>query len=179
MIFDVVALIIIAIAFINGYQKGILYMAFFFAGLFFGIFASLKLSTTTSMYLEQWFNIAPSWLPIISLVLTFLLVFILLRYVAHLLKKFLELLHLNFINQIVGGVLGAVLAFGVLSIGIWYLVESPLMKSTALTESNVYPYMAEFAPLFIDKVSNILPFMKGLLQDISELFDQHQEKITE
>lgn len=151
-------------------------MVFFFLGIILGIFASLKLSYITTHYLNEWFTISEQWLPIISFGLSFLLVFLAARFIANLLEGVLKLVMLNFFNKIAGGILGATISFIVLSIGIWYVSNMNVLPENYRQDSKIYETSMQFAPLFIEKTSEFIPYMKNLFESLQEMFIDFDEK---
>lgn len=169
---DIVLLLAIILSFFSGYKKGILFMGFFLIGITLGVIASLKLSFVTAHYLNSWFNISDAWLPLLSLLASFLIVFLLARFLANMLEKFLKSIQLNSINKIIGGLLASTIAFSLVSIGYWYLTELNFLKPELTQNSRTYQASIEFAPIIIEQVSQIIPYMKDLLQSLDEMFNK-------
>lgn len=172
MALDIILLIVIILAFFSGYKKGILFMGFFLIGITLGVIASLKLSFVTAHYLNSWLNISDAWLPLLSLLASFLIVFLLARFLANLLEKFLKSIQLNSMNKIIGGLLASGIAFSLISIGYWYLTELNFLKPDLTQNSRTYQASIEIAPVIIQQISQVIPYMKGLLQSLDEMFSQ-------
>ncbi len=172
MLLDGIILAILLGAFLAGYRKGIIYMIFFFLGLLLGIIAALKFSTVTAGYLLEWFHVGEKWLPILSLAVTFLGTFLLVRFVAAFLERILKTIHLNFINKLVGGALGAGIGFLCLSVLVWYISGFGFISTHQQESSNFLPMIQDLAPGFIAKAQSIIPFMGDLLESIKTLFEE-------
>lgn len=172
MAFDIVLFLIAALGFLAGYKRGIIYMLFFLIALFFGVFASLKFDVFISEFLLNNFNIGGSIMPLISLVLTFVIVFSAILWVAELIKKALKLILLNSFNRLFGGLLGALIGAALVSIAAWYLNGFHLIPERTITQSNTIDYSLAFAPIVIDNIGGFIPFMSNLFEQLEYLFEQ-------
>ena len=74
---DIIFAIIIIIACIKGYQKGLIIAVFSIIAFIIGLAAALKLSAVVAGWLNGQANISAKWLPFISFALVFLLLYIL------------------------------------------------------------------------------------------------------
>lgn len=172
MILDIIVLIILVSAFVAGYKRGIIFMVFFFVGLFIGVIAALKFSSVTAEYLVDWFNINGPWLPVLAMLVTFGLVFALVRWLAKVLEGLLKMVFLNFFNKVIGGALGAGIAFISVSVLLWYASGFGLFGGDAASSSQFLPLTQELAPGLIAYVQSIIPFLGDLLENIKDLFEE-------
>ncbi len=99
MIFDIVFLLFIAVAFWWGYTKGIIYSVFSFIGYFIAIAAAVKFSYIAMSYLKELTNLSGKSLSILAFVTVFVLIVIIVRLLAWILEQILKSFSLNFINQ--------------------------------------------------------------------------------
>ncbi len=175
MVFDIVLFFIAAVGFIGGYKRGIVYMLFFLAALFFGVFASLKFNTVVSSYLLNNFNIDGPYMPLLSLILTFVIVFSIIVWLAEVITKALKLVFLNRFNQVFGGLLGALAGAAVVSIAGWYLDGLNILPQTVVNQSKTIPYSLMFAPFIIDKIGEFIPYMNNLFEQLELLFEQRTD----
>ena len=72
MIIDIIFAIVLLLAFIHGYKKGIIHSIVSLIALVIGIMAAVRLSELAAVYLDRWFNIASRYLPLISFILVFI-----------------------------------------------------------------------------------------------------------
>ncbi len=172
MILDIVVAIILLLSFLTGYRRGAIYMLFFFIGFIVALLAALKLSHITQGYLNQWFNIGDQWAPMLAFAVTFLLAFWLVRLIANFLVKLLKIVHLNFVNKLIGGALGAVISVFALAITLWYVAGLELFTPQLKESSRTLPMLIELAPKVIEIVQDIIPFMHDLLDKLNEMFDK-------
>jgi len=146
-------------------------MVLFLAGFFIGLVAALKLSHVTASFLSNQFEISEKALPLISLLLTFLVFFFAIRFISAFLEKILKTVRLNFINRTMGGLLSSLLAFAAMSIAMWYATELGFIDANSNSDSYAAPILSQYAPDIILLYEQVLPFMKGLLRDLTELFE--------
>ena len=99
MILDLVAVLIIVLGFYFGYQRGFIKTVFDTASLIIGIIAALKLSPLVISFIKSSLNLSPSISFILGIVLTFLLVMILIRFIGARLEDLFKAVNLNFINK--------------------------------------------------------------------------------
>ena len=84
MIFDIVFLIFIAVAFWWGYTKGIIYSVFSFIGYFIAIAAAVKFSYIAMSYLKELPSLSGKSLSILAFITVFVLIVIIAVSYTHL-----------------------------------------------------------------------------------------------
>ena len=109
MIIDVVCLIFAGYGFWVGYSKGIISTVLNLSSYFFGILAAMKFGPVMGDMIAGAMPGAGSSVSFLAgVVITFIIVLILFRLLARGLTGALESVNINFINQILGGVLSAI-----------------------------------------------------------------------
>jgi len=176
MAFDIILFLLAALGFLAGYKRGIIYMVFFLIALFFGVFASLKFNTILSDFLLNNFNIDGPFMPLLSLIITFVIVFSAIVWLSELLTKALKLILLNSFNRLFGGLLGAIAGAALVSIAAWYINGLSLIPESIINKSNTIGYSLSFAPFIIDKIGGLLPFMSNLFEQLEILFEQQTKE---
>ncbi len=79
MILDIVFAIILLLAFIHGYRKGLIHSIVSLLALVIGIMAAVYLSELAAIYIDKWFNISSKYLPLISFMVVFIGIYLLFR----------------------------------------------------------------------------------------------------
>ena len=97
---DIVFAVLIVIAIVKGYQKGLIIALFSIIAFIVGIAAAVKLSAAVAVYLQDNLSVSAKWLPIISFAVVFLAVVILVRLVEKLFEKTFQMVMLGWINRI-------------------------------------------------------------------------------
>ena len=104
MFIDILLIVVLALAIIKGYQRGLIVGVFSFIAVIIGLAAAIKLSTVAADYIGTAIKVSDAWLPVISFAVVFILVVLLIRLGANLIQKTVEISMLGWINRL-GGVL--------------------------------------------------------------------------
>jgi membrane protein required for colicin V production len=98
---DMFVLVLLIYAVFQGFTRGFIMQLTLLAALFLGIFGALKLSGFTAQQLER-FNFNPEYIYMISLGVTFLLVFIAVNLLGRVIEKMVEAIELTLVNRMLG-----------------------------------------------------------------------------
>lgn len=114
--FDIVTAILLLIALINGYRKGLIMQlvvlaTIVMAALFGGRLAEMILPTITNLI-----NLTQDAARVLSFILAFLLIALLLSLVGRIVQRFIDVIMLSFINRLLGALIAAGTMMLVLSI---------------------------------------------------------------
>lgn len=107
-ILDIIILILLAWGAFRGFTQGFILQVVTFIALIIGVWASIAFSDNMSEFLTKNMDITGKYLPVLSFVLIFVLVVVVAHLIGMLLTRFIELTSLGWLNRL-GGV-----AFGVL-----------------------------------------------------------------
>ena len=174
---DIIFAILIILAIIKGYQKGLVIALFSIIAFIAGLAAALKLSASVAVYLEQSTTVSSKWLPAISFALVFLLVVILVHLGAKLLEKSFELVMLGWLNRLGGIALYIVLYTLIFSVILFYADKMELFNNTTIAASQTYPVIQPLGPKVIDSIGSILPLFKGMFTQLEKFFEGISNKI--
>ncbi len=169
MFIDIVFLLLILLACVKGFSKGLIVALFSIIGFIVGIAAALKLSAYAAEKLSGTFN-AGKWLPFISFMLVFLAVMILVNIGARLLQKSVELIMLGWVNRIGGIILYALLYSIVFSIFLFYAVQLKFLSAETIAASQVYSYIQPLGPAIINSLGTVIPWYKDMFAQLQEFF---------
>jgi len=138
MILDIVVAIILAFGFYVGFQRGLIRTVFDTASLLVGIVAALKLSPIAINLVDSVIAGKPAVSFIIGIVLTFVIVMALVRYIGKKLEDLFKAINLNSINKIAGGALQAAFFALLVSLGLYLLDNLKLLEEKTKSESMSY-----------------------------------------
>ena len=158
MILDIICAIFLASSFYIGYSKGILKTVFGVLSVVFGILFSLKFSFVIINFLEKFLTVDPRLIIVIGFVLTFLLVLIGIRMIGKGIENILETAHINFINQIAGGILSWLISLIIFSSIIWFMDQIKFISPETQKNSISYPLLREVPEKSKIVFSKIKPF---------------------
>lgn len=148
--FDLIILILLLIAFINGYRKGLVMML---AGLVTVILAAIfggKLAVRILPELQKLFDMSPQLANVLSYVAAFLAIAVVLGLVGALVQKIFETVNLNFVNRLLGSVVSVATTTIVLSI----LLNLVLMLDSG--ERMIKPDVKEKS-FFYERIQAVVP----------------------
>src|SRR6476620_8864389 len=104
MVIDIITVILLAMALWKGYSRCFIVAIFSFLAILIGLAAAIKLSVIVTGWLSST-NISKDWLPFISFAAVMIIVIILVRWIANILQKSIELAMLGWLNRLAGIVL--------------------------------------------------------------------------
>ena len=153
---DIVIILILAGGLASGFKNGFVGELASLAGLILGIWGAVKFSWWTADILES-FGLKFSIMPIISFIVTFLIITIVMQVIAGIVSKLLEAISLNWINRIAGifaGVFKAAIFVSVILLLLDAVSERhPIIPETTRSHSILYEPVSEIVP-------TLLPFLK-------------------
>ena len=141
MILDIVVVLIVAFGFYAGYSRGLIKTVFDTMSLVIGILAAMKLSSYTIEALESVLNISKSITYLLGLVITFLLVMAIVRFVGRKVEAVLKAANINVVNKLAGGAVQGLFFAFLLSMAIWTLGNYNVMKPETKEKSITYPLL--------------------------------------
>jgi membrane protein required for colicin V production len=169
---DIVFAILMVMAAIKGYQKGLVVAVFSVLAYIIGLAAALKLSVVVAGYLSSSTNINGKWLPFISFALVFLAVVIVVNLVAKWIQKTFEIAFLGWANRLLGVLIYAVLYSIVFSIVLFYAEKINILTLEAINNSVVAEKIKPLGPAAINSLGSIVPWFKDIFQDLSGFFEK-------
>lgn len=181
MIIDIICGLLAGFCFYLGYTKGIIKTVFGVLSIIFGLLITLKFSHLMMGLLDKVFDVDPRVMIIIGFVLTFLLVLIAIRMVGNALEKLLETAHINFINQIAGGAVSALIAIVIYSSILGFCDKIRIIKDDVKTASITYPILATVPEKSKDFIEKAKPFFsefwnrtQSALNKVEQRYPDHE-----
>jgi membrane protein required for colicin V production len=172
MIIDALLSVLLILAIIRGYRKGLVVGVFSFLSVLIGLAAAVKLSAWLAREVEVQLHWHSAWLPFLSFLGVLLGVMLLVRLGANLIQTFLEVIFAGWINK-AGGILMYILLYGTLfSTVLFYLEKIQLVGPDMVAGSYSYPYIHRIGPVVLESMGKILPVFKGMFGELSAYFEQ-------
>ena len=131
MLLDLLFAVIIVLAILRGYQRGLVVGLFSLVAVIIGLAAAMKLSTVVAAYIGSAVKVSDQWLPIISFAVVLLIVILLIRLGARAIEKTVELAMLGWVNKIAGIILFAAIYIVVFSVLLFYAEQMKLQIGRA------------------------------------------------
>lgn len=152
---DIILLIVAIIGFAYGYFKGIIKQLTLGAGIIIGLLLAVLYYPAGSEIIKGWTNLQ-NWLCIpIAFAAILMCTVLLLKVIGVLLSGLLKLIHLGFIDSIVGAVfstiIGIMLFVGAVNLTSSISPDNKYTGKTSQEESLLYKHTKVFTSLIIDK----------------------------
>ncbi|MBL7701712.1 MAG: CvpA family protein [Ferruginibacter sp.] len=177
MLIDFAFAILLILAIIKGYQKGLILAVFSILAFVIGLAAALKLSAAVAEWLKDSISVSAKWLPFIAFALVFLLVVLLVRLGARLIEKSFQAVLLGWANRIGGILLYAVLYTIILSIFIFYAEKLQLIQPATIQSSATYKFIQPWGPKLMDNIGSIIPVFKDMFTELGDFFNALSNKM--
>lgn len=177
MVIDIIIAIVLIFAVFKGYQQGLIVALFSVLAFIIGIAAAMKLSVVVAGYIGKAVKVSDQWLPIISFIVVFMIVTFLIGWGARLIQKAVQLAMLGWVNRLGGILLYCVLCVLIISVIIFYADQVSLIKPEVKNASVTYSYIQPWGSIVMDGLGKIIPFFKGMFQDLQDFFGNMSHQI--
>ena len=178
MILDIVFAVIIILAIIKGYRRGLIVGLFSLIAIVIGLAAAIKLSAVVADYLGKAVKISDRWLPIISFAVVFLIVVLLIRLGANAIQRLTETVMLGWVNRLGGIILYIIIYTTILSVLIFYGEQLKVIKPETKDKSVAYSFIQPWGPRAINAIGAAVPIFKNMFADLEDFFGGVSEKIS-
>ena len=177
MIIDLFLIIVMAYGFYVGYNQGIIKTVFTILGASFGVLASLRFTPAVTRFYHDIFNQNnPLWI-VVAFATTFIFSLLLLKLLGKGIESIMQKVHINFVNQIIGGAVLASISAFFYSLIIWFVVESVLTaESEAVTSSKTYPFLKNYPGKIWKGVIQLEPLVGEFREFSEEIFNKVEKE---
>ncbi|MGK2862601.1 MAG: CvpA family protein [Chitinophagaceae bacterium] len=179
MFLDLVFLVLLVLAIIKGYRRGLIVGLFSFIAIIIALAAAMKLSIIAAGYIGEAVKISSKWLPVISFAVVFILVVLLIRVVANLIQKTVELSMLGWFNKLGGIIFYLAIYILVYSVVLFYAEQVKLIQESAIQNSVTYSFVQPWGPKVIEGFASIVSIFKGMFNELELFFDGVAKKIPQ
>ncbi len=156
---DIIICIPLAWALYKGFRKGLILEIASLVSLVIGIWAAYQFSATTGDYLIQYFTLSSNVLPLVSFIVTFLVVVIAIHFLAKALERIIKLAALGLVNRLAGA-LFSFLKVGLI-VGTLLYASSLIDQAFELVPNDIKKESLVYEPI-ISVPPKILPMLKDL-----------------
>ena len=177
MLIDIILIVVVIWAIIVGFRKGLIVGVFSVIAFIAGLAAAIKLSTVVAGYIGKAVKISDQWLPVISFAVVFIIVVLLVRLGAKMIQKSVEMAMLGWINRLAGIILYVAVYILIFSVFLFYIDQMDLIKPETKNASVSYKYIQPLGPKVIDGLGKIIPFFKGMFNDLKEFFGTVSQQV--
>lgn len=178
MIIDLIFAVLIVLALIQGYRRGLIAAVFSFVSVIVGLAAAIKLSTVVAKHIGHTVKISDKWLPILSFAIVFIIAILLIRLGARAIQKLTETIMLGWVNRLGGIILYAVIYTTVFSILLFYAQQIKIIDAKTIQASVTYSFIQPWGPKAIDGLAAVIPFFKNMFTELEQFFSGISKKIS-
>lgn len=178
MLLDIIFAVIIVLAILKGYQKGLVVGLFSLVTVIVGLAAAMKLSTVVAGYIGKAVKVSDQWLPIISFAVVFFIVLLLIRLGARAIEKTVELAMLGWVNKVGGVIFFAAIYTTVFSVLLFYTEQMKLIQPETITTSVTYSFVQPWGPKAINGFGTVIPIFKDMFEQLELFFDGVAQKMA-
>lgn len=171
MLIDLFVAIVIALGFYLGYSRGLIKTVFDSLSLVIGILAALKLSPIMINILQEIIKTSAAITFILGVVITFIAVMALIRFLGRKLEDMLEAVHINFVNKIAGGILQGLFFAYLLSLSLWLINTLSVLNPETKAASITYPMLEPLPEKGKAVFTSIKPLFKGFWDKTVDAMD--------
>src|ERR1700676_1663749 len=141
---DTLFYIIVILAIIRGWRKGLILALFSLVCGLVGLAAAVKLSAVGATHMKSDLHMTTRWMPVIAFILVFILVIIIISWVGRILGKLIKWVLLEWLNKLGGILLFLVLYLSIYSTILFYGTETQIISKHTANESHFYHLIAPF-----------------------------------
>lgn len=176
MFLDLILVVILILAAIKGFQRGLIVGIFSFIAVVIGLAAAIKLSTVVAGYIGQSIKVSDEWLPVISFAVVFIVVVLLIRLGANMIQKTVEISMLGWVNRLGGILLYVAIYVIVYSVVLFYAEQIKLIQEDTIKKSATYSYIQPLGPKVINGFASVIPIFKDMFADLQSFFGNVAQK---
>lgn len=160
--FDLFVIVLLIIAFIRGYRKGLIMQLVGLASIVLAAIFGGNLAAKILPWINETLNLSPGFAGVLSFVIAFGIIASVISLIGVLLQKFIDVVFLSFFNRI----LGSVIAIGTMMVFLSIILNLVLMLDT--NESFIKEEIKEES-FFFERVEAVVPAIVPYLnQDFME-----------
>ncbi|MGC4101381.1 CvpA family protein [Ferruginibacter sp.] len=174
---DIVFAILVIIACIKGFQRGLIIAVFSIIAYIIGLAAALKLSSVVAGWLSNSTNVSAKWLPFLSFAIVFFAVVVLVHFGAKLIEKTFQMALLGWVNRLGGIIFYLAIYILIYSVFLFYAEKVHLLKPETIQSSKTYAFVQPWGPVVIDGFGKIIPIFKDMFTQLESFFDAAGNKM--
>ncbi len=179
MLLDIIVAIVISLGFYLGYSRGLIKTVFDSLSLVVGILAALKLSPIVISIIQEIIKTSPAVTFLLGVVITFIGVMALIRFIGKKLEDMLEAVNINIINKFAGGAVQALFFAYLLSLVFWLVNSLNVLNPGTKQASITYPLLEPLPEKGKAVYASLKPIFKGFWDKTVEAMDSIKEKDKE
>ncbi len=165
--FDIVVAIVLILAFFNGLQKGLVMQLVSLVGLILAVIFAGQLAKNILPWLMEVVQLSSNVAPVVAYIVAFALIMVVISLIGNLIQKFMEAVHINFLNKLLGGVIALGISMVILSL----ILNLVLMLDT---KERIIKQETKENSFFYNRVQMVVPVIVPYLN--SDIWEEYVPK---
>lgn len=172
MMIDIFFLLLMVFAVFKGYSRGFIAAIFSFLAYIAGLAAATKLSVVMCKYVDDLTFIPGKWLPFVSFALVMILVILLVKWVAYLLRGSSKMMMLGWLDRLGGIIFYAIIYTAIFSVVLFYATQMNLFNETTIAASRTYSFIEPLGPKMISALGYVIPIIRDIFVQLQDFFSK-------
>jgi membrane protein required for colicin V production len=171
MTIDLICLAALAYGFFVGYKEGILNSIFRVVSILIALMVAFRFSPAMTEMIEKGFDIYNPLMFIIGFVVTFFLTLWVFRWIGNLITSGMELIHVNLVNQMAGGLVLGFLFVVLYSIVVWFADSAGVISAETKMQSRTFVYLEPLPQKTFAILGDLKPTFSRFFNKTNEVMD--------
>lgn len=154
---DIILIILLGLAFIMGFRKGLIIELLTLVALVLGVWAGFYFAEFVSGLLEEGFDYHGKYINIISFVIIFIVVVVLVQILARALTRVAKLAAVGWLNKLAGGIFAVLKSAVILSVLIYFMnrfdEKRTMIPDEKRQHSLLFPIVEGIAPVLMPRMA--------------------------
>lgn len=156
-LFDLAILLIIVFFSFQGFRNGLVKEILTLAGLVVALFVALHYMDLVAGWISGVVDLSEEGASVLAATLLFTAVFVIALLTAHLIRKFLEVIHMNLLNRLLGLAFGGLKSALAVSLVLILLAGLGIPGEEMRQNSLIYSYILNLGPILFERLETLLP----------------------
>lgn len=170
---DLFILIPLAFVLYRGLSNGLVSEVLGIVGIILAVFLTFRYMDPASDLIRPFFSADAPYIPFVAGSLVFILTLSAVHMAAHLIRRFLEAVHLHWINRLAGGIFGLAKGAILISALLLILAGFNFPSEQARDRSVSYAWIIQAAPMAYDAVASAFPEVENFADTIRETLEEY------
>jgi membrane protein required for colicin V production len=176
MSIDVVLLLVALYGFYLGFSDGIIKTVFSFLSYAIGLMLAIKFSPAMTRFIETGFNVKNPLILVLGFIVTFFLGMYIIRFIADAITGVLQFVHINILNQIIGGVFLSLGFMTMYSVMVWFGESSGFISPQTASQSHTLPYLRKLPAQAQGLFSGLKPMIGDFWRESGSMMDRMERQ---
>ncbi len=176
MSIDVVLLLVALYGFYLGFSDGIIKTVFSFLSYAIGLMLAIKFSPAMTRFIETGFHVKNPLILVLGFIITFFLGMYIIRFVADAMTGVLQMVRINVLNQLIGGVFLSLGFMTMYSVMVWFGESSGLISPQTAAASHSLPYLRKLPAQAQGIFSGLKPMISDFWRESGSMMDRMERQ---